>query len=106
MGEVNRGRVTVSPGHAGQARIAAPAGHDLPAVLAQVTPPAFSSYASLEGGALVSDSYTVDLNIPAGLALPLSFACDYDYTLDVQVSQMPPPRHRKPRSAWGWQGLR
>ncbi len=37
------------------------------------------------------NSYTVDLVLPAGDALPLSFDYDFDYTLDIQTSPAPAP---------------
>jgi len=61
-------------------------GSSLPVLFADVVPPAFVGYANSAEGASVSDSYILDLVLPAGEALPLSFTYDFDYTLDVQTS--------------------
>jgi hypothetical protein len=62
-------------------------GSSLPVLFAEVIPPGFVGFANSAEGASVSDSYILDLVLPAGEALPLSFTYDFDYTLDVQTSQ-------------------
>lgn len=62
-------------------------GSSLPVLFADVVPPGFVGFANTPEGASVSDSYIIDLVLPAGEALPLSFTYDFDYTLDVQTSQ-------------------
>jgi hypothetical protein len=62
-------------------------GSSLPVLFADVVPPGFVGFANSPEGASVSDSYILDLVLPAGEALPLSFTYDFDYTLDVQTSQ-------------------
>lgn len=74
--------LTVTPGSEGGSE-----GSSLPVLFAQVTPPGFFGFANTPEGASVSDSYIIDLVLPAGEALPLSFTYDFDYTLDVQTSE-------------------
>ena len=74
--------LTVTPGSEGGSE-----GSSLPVLFADVVPPGFVGYANTAEGASVSDSYIVDLVLPAGEALPLSFTYDFDYTLDVETAQ-------------------
>jgi hypothetical protein len=63
-------------------------GSSAPVTFATITPPAFTSFAP-EGGS-IGDSYTVDLVLRPGEALPFSFSYDFDYTLEV-TSTVPEP---------------
>jgi len=73
--------LTLTPGSEGGSE-----GSGAPVLFAEVVPPGFVGYANSAEGASVSDSYILDLVLPAGEALPLSFTYDFDYTLDVQTA--------------------
>ena len=59
---------------------------------ATVTAPAFSSSSSAgaEGGSS-GESFTIDLLLQPGEALPFSFTYDFDYALEVATSDVPEP---------------
>jgi hypothetical protein len=65
-------------------------GSSAPVTFATITPPAFTGYVNEGEGGTDATSYIVDLTLPAGEALPFSFAYDFDYTLEVS-STVPEP---------------